>query len=154
MNGRKPFIKPHGVALPEPQKLRDVSQCSILAFNTEVLRGASGACRRAGGKWYRVASEEASPMNMKQSWMFWHPGRDYRKVSLALWASSADSAGHIQLGSCTRCLTRLPHKGTRGQANPKTEEYRVGGRPTIRKCKICQRVSMAQQQQNVFVTKP
>lgn len=37
-SGRKPFDKLHGVALPEPQKLRDASQCSILTCSTEVRR--------------------------------------------------------------------------------------------------------------------
>ena len=57
-NGCKPFDKLHGVALFEPQKFKEASQCSILALSTEVLRDASGACQGARGKWYRVAARK------------------------------------------------------------------------------------------------
>ena len=49
------------------------------------------------------------------------------------------------------CLFRGFHTCTRGRANSEVEECKYGGRPAIGKREICQGVSMAQQQQNVWL---
>lgn len=99
-NGRKPFDKLHGVALPEPQKLRDASQCSILTCSTEVRRMPQELAKGqevSGTGWQR-----GNPSFDDMIAIF----RIHQPSGLVCGAS----AGHIKLGSCTECLSGFPHK--------------------------------------------